>query len=395
MNAAGWWTGTLLVAERIVKENLRSRSFRLITGLMLLLSIALITLPQVFAGDDTTYTLATVGPAPDELRDVLAAASDEGDFELEYLDEDSEAAVRTAVRNGDATAGLAGDRLFTSVSDGGSFPAVVAQAVVGLESTAALMDTGLTPAELEELATIRPPEQIAVQSDQEQARQGLAFGSGIVLYLALMFAGSAIATAVAVEKTSRISEVLLAVLRPAQTLVGTVLAVGALAMAQLLVVAVPLAVAVRVTDDIGLPATTTGDLLLAIAWFLCGFTLYAFVFAATAALVNTITEVSSAITPVTVVLLVVYVVAVGVVMPDPHSPWSAAASMFPLTAPIAMPIRWASGSVPVYQLVVAFALTLLAAWLFVRVASAVYQRALVVTGRRLTLREAAALARTR
>jgi ABC-2 type transport system permease protein len=52
-----------------------------------------------------------------------------------------------------------------------------------------------------------------------------------------------------------------------------------------------------------------------------------------------------------------------------------------------MPIRWAGGEVPVYQLVLAMTLTALTALLLVVVASSIYRRALLITGRRVTFRE--------
>ena len=165
------------------------------------------------------------------------------------------------------------------------------------------------------------------------------------------------------------------------------IAVGTVTLLQLLVLATPLAVAVQLTDKIGLPTVAAGDLGLAVAWFVLGFALYAFLFAATAALVDKITEVNSAILPVTIILVVGYLLAITVVAADPNGGWSIAASMFPLTAPLAMPIRWASGEVPVYQLVLAMALTAATAVLLVWVASSVYRRALLITGRRVKLRE--------
>ena len=38
-----WWAGTRLVAGRALTQNLRSRSFKVVTGLLLLLSIAVVT----------------------------------------------------------------------------------------------------------------------------------------------------------------------------------------------------------------------------------------------------------------------------------------------------------------------------------------------------------------
>jgi ABC-2 type transport system permease protein len=382
-----WWRGTSLVAERGLVENLRSRSFKVITGLLLLLSIAAVTIPQILSGGGTTYTIATTGKADAALVASLNAAGRSADFTVRYVSRADGTAVRVAVRDGDATAGLAGGTLFTSARSDGTFPVVVAQTVVGLETTRRLTEAGLSPRQVAALQSIRPPKQVVVGRVDNEGRAGAGFAVGIVLYLALTFAGTAIATTVATEKSTRISEVLLAVLRPSQVLVGTVIAVGTVTLLQLLVLATPLAVAVQLTDKIGVPTVAAGDLGLAVAWFVLGFALYAFLFAATAALVDKITEVNSAILPVTMILVAGYVLAVTVVASDPGGGWSVAASLFPLTAPLAMPIRWATGQVPVYQLGLAMALTAATAVLLVSVASSIYRRALLITGRRVRLRE--------
>jgi len=383
----GWWRGTTLVAERGLVENVRSRSFKVITGLLLLLSIAAVAIPQILGAQGTTYTLATIGKAPAGLVATLDAAGRPAGFTVTYVSRLDEAAVRKAVRDGDATAGLAGGTLYTSAKSAGTFPVVIAQAMVSLETTRRLTEAGLSPQQVASIQSIRPPKQVIAGPVDNVGRVGVGVGVGIVLYVALVLAGTAIATTVAMEKSTRISEVLLAILRPSQVLVGTVMAVGIVTLVQLLVLATPVAVALRVTDKIGVPAVAAGDLGLAVAWFVLGFALYAFLFAAAAALVNKITEVNSAILPVTLILVASYIVALAVVAPDPSGAWSVAVSMFPLSAPLVMPVRWASGQVPVYQLVLAMALTAATAVLLVSVASSIYRRALLITGHRVRLRE--------
>ena len=380
-----WWRGTALVAQRGLVENLRSRSFKVLTGLLLLLSIAAVTIPQILGAQGTTYTLATIGKAPSAVVATLDAAGKPAGFTVTYVSRLDEAAVRKAVRDGDATAGLAGGTLYTSAASAGTFPGVVAQAVVTLETSRQLSKAGLSPRQVADLESIRPPKQVVAGPVDNVGRVGV--GVGIVLYVALMLAGTAIATTVAMEKSTRISEVLLAILRPSQVLVGTVMAVGTVTLVQLIVLATPLAVALRVTDKIGVPAVAAGDIGLAVAWFVLGFALYAFLFAAAAALVNKITEVNSAISPVVMILVASYIVALAVVAPDPSAGWSVAVSIFPLTAPLVMPVRWASGQVPIYQLLLAMALTAATAVLLVSVASSIYRRALLITGHRVRLRE--------
>jgi len=382
-----WWKLTRLVAERALFENLRSRSFKVVTGLLLLLSIAAVTIPQILGNERTTYTLATAGAAPSEMVAALDAAGRSAKFTVTYVSRGDSNAVRKAVRDGDATVGLTGGTLYTSNTAGGTFPVVVAQAVVGLETSHLLAGAGLSPQQVAELQSVRPPKQVTVGRVDNEGRAGAGLAVGVVLYLAITFAGTAIATTVAMEKSTRISEVLLAILRPSQVLVGTVVAIGTVTLLQLLVLATPLAVAVRVTDSIGLPPVAAGDITLAVAWFLLGFMLYAFLFAAAGALVNKITEVNSAILPVTMILLVGYMLAITVVTSNPASGWSVAASLFPLSAPMAMPIRWASGDVPIYQLLLAMALTAASSVFLVSVASSIYRRALLITGHRVKLRE--------
>ena len=382
-----WWQGTRLVAERGLVENFRSRSVKLLTGLLLLMSVAAVVVPQILGNEPTTYTLATAGTVTADMKAALDGVGKTAKFTVKYVTRNDEEAVRQAVRKGDASAGLAGDTLYTEARGGGTFPVVVAQAVVSLETSRLLAEAGLSPQQVAALQSVRPPKQVTVGRVESEGRAGTGFAVGIVLYLAITFAGTAIATTVAMEKSTRISEVLLAILRPSQVLVGTVLSVGTVTLVQLLALATPFAVGVQVTDNIGLPPVAAGDVTLAVAWFLLGFMLYAFLFAAAAALVNKITEVNSAILPVTMTLVVGYMLAITVVTSDPGSGLSVAASMFPLSAPMAMPIRWASGEVPVWQLLLAMALTAAASVLMVSIASSIYRRALLITGHRVKLRE--------
>ena len=381
-----WWRGTGLVAQRSLLETVRSKTFRIVTALLLLASVAAVVVPQLVLDQKTSYTLATVGEAPAELRAALRSAAASGDFTIEYAPRADATAVRETVRDGQATAGLAGATLYTAADADHTFPVVVTQAVVTVETVTRLREAGLTPREIAHVGGVRPPQQVTVGRVDSEERAAVGFGVGIALYLALTFAGSAIATAVAVEKSTRVSEVLLAVLRPSQILVGTVAAVGTAILAQLLVLGAPLAVAVRL-GEVGLPSVASGDLALGVVWFVLGFTLYAFLFAASAALVDKVTDASAAVAPVTTVLVLGYLLSVIVVMGDPSSAWGTAISMFPLSAPMAMPIRWAGGEVPVWQLVTAMALTAATAVLLVYAGSAVYRRALVITGHRVRWRE--------
>lgn len=382
-----WWHGTALVLGRGLREQLRSRTFKIVTALMLLLSIGAVVVPRLVTGGPTTYTLATVGPAPAQLTASLDVAAKALDARTAYVERTDDAGVRSAVQHGEATVGLAGDRMYVAERTAGAFPGLVAQSLVRNETLRLLTGFGLTTEQVAQLDSVRPPEQVFVARVEDTGRANVGFAVGLVLYLALLFSGQIISMTVATEKATRISEVLLAVLRPSQILVGTVLAVATVATIQLLVLSVPLLVGSSATGSSWLPAMAAPDVALAITWFVLGFGLFAFLYAAGGALVDKVTEAGTAVLPVTALIIAGYLLGVTVVSGNPTSPWSVAASLFPLTAPLTMPIRWASGDVPVYQLLIALAVTALAGLGCIWLASTVYRRALVITGHRVRLRE--------
>lgn len=382
-----WWHGTALVYGRGLREQLRSRTVRIVTLLLLLLSVGAVVVPKLISSGPTTYTLATVGPAPVALTTTVTASARAGGYRTAYVERISEAAVKDAVQHGDATVGIAGNRMYVAERNAGAFPGIVAQSLVRLETARMLTGFGLTSGQLAQLGAIRPPQQVIVAPTASSGRASVGFAVGLVLYLALLFSGQVIAMTVATEKATRISEVLLAILRPSQVLVGTVLSVATVATVQLLVLAVPMLVGASLTGSSWLPALAAPDVALALMWFVLGFGLFAFLYAAGGALVDKVTEAGSAILPVTVLIISGYLIGVVVVMGDPSSVWSVAASIFPLTAPLTMPIRWGAGDVPVYQLVLSLTLTALACLGCIWLASTIYRRALVITGRRVHVGE--------
>jgi ABC-2 type transport system permease protein len=382
-----WWSGTWLVWERGLVENVRSKTFKIVTAILLALSVAAVVLPQLLAQGTTTYTLATVGPAPAGIVAALDGAQRAGGFTVVYTSRETADQVRSSVQTGDASVGLAEGTLYAASRDAGTFPAVVAQAVVRLEVARRLEQAGLTAQQVADLQAIQPPKQVTVAPVADENRAAVGFAVGVCLYIALLFGGTAIASAVALEKTSRISEVLLVVLRPSQILVGTVLAVGTVTLAQIVVLATPVVVAARLRDDLRLPPVAAGDIALGVVWFVIGFALYAFLYAACGALVNKVTEVNTAVMPIAMVMVAAYLVSILVTTKDPTSPWSSFIAMFPLTAPIGMPFLWATGEASAALLATSMVLAIATAVGVIWLASSIYRRALLITGRRVRVRE--------
>jgi ABC-2 type transport system permease protein len=224
-------------------------------------------------------------------------------------------------------------------------------------------------------------------------RSGLAFFAAILLYGQLLSLGFLVASGVVEEKSSRVVEVLLAVMRPRQLLTGKVIGLGILGLIQLLLIAL---LGLAIAGAAG-ALTVDGDVLiaagLALGWFVVGDVFYAAAFACAGALVARQEELQSATTPLTLILMVSFFLSFAV-LDDPDGTLATVSSFLPPAAPITMPARIALGEAPALQVVAAFAVTLAAAAALIPLAGRIYSGGVLETGASIKLRQAWRAARS-
>ena len=147
------------------------------------------------------------------------------------------------------------------------------------------------------------------------------------------------------------------------------------------------AIGLAAVDSVDLPAVRGGVLVWVVVWFVLGYALYAAVYGALGSLASRPEDAQSVTGPVTVTLLAAYwaaFLAIG----SPESGWARFVSMFPPTAPLAMPGRIAMGAAAWWEPALAVALTLAAIAALVQFAGRVYAGAVLHTGPALKLRDA-------
>lgn len=379
----------LLVAEREVREAFRSKAYWVTMAVLLLGVVAAIVVPRLLESDPS-YDVGVAGSVPagtaDDLRTLARAV--EADLTVEEL-EDEEAA-RRAVADEEVDAALVFDEgsdeitLVRRSRTSDSLVALLGQATIAGATAERLAEAGLSAREVADALAVRPPTEQIVD-DEQPGRSGVAYASGLVLYLALFMGGMGVATGVAVEKSSRIAEVLVTIVRPSQLLAGKVLGVGATTLLLVLAAAVPFAVAVAV-GAVDVPEAAALDVIASVGWFLLGYAIYAMVFAALGALVDRQEDLGGALGPVTTALVASYLASFQA-QAAPDSVVAVATSIFPLSAPMVMPVRIAEGAATAPQVAAAIALGLATVALLVRFGATVYRRALLRGGRRLRLAE--------
>jgi ABC-2 type transport system permease protein len=373
-----------LVAEREIRERLRSKPFLASTLVMLALVGGSVALGRVFTSE-TTYRVAVAAPAPPGLAAALDRAArpfDDATVRLEVVS--SAAAGRTALEaeKVDALLLLAADRLVFRTN-------VDAKAAAVADAAVRTLRRQLPPEPELTTSTLHPPDEEATE-----AATLVAYVGSLLLLMSLLVYGQWLVAGVLEERNNRVVEVVLAAVRPRHLLAGKVIGIGVPGLVQLALVA-GLAAALLAAGAFDAPGSLGGDLALVIPWFGLGFALYAVAYAAAGALASRQQNADTAGQPVSYTLLAVYFAGYVALSSDPHGLAATLLTVFPVSAPLVLPARAALVGVPLWEHVLAIVLVLASIYALVRFAGRVYAHGLLHGGPGLGARAAWRLARQR
>jgi ABC-2 type transport system permease protein len=371
-----------LVAEREIRERVRSKAFIAATIVMLVL-VGGTTALQGALSKTPTYRVAVTAPVPPGLVSQLQRAAkpfDDAKVRLRVVA--SQTAGRQALEDKevDAFLLLPQDRLVFRESVDAKAAAIADVAVRALRNE-------LPPRPELTTATLHPPE-----DETTDAAIVVAYAGSLLLFMSLVFYGQWIVTGVVEEKNNRVVEMILSSIRPRHLLAGKVIGIGLLGLLQLVAVA-GLATVLLVAGAFDAPSKLGGDMALVIPWFVLGFALYAVAFAAAGALASSQQNADTAAQPVTYTLVGVYFAGYAVLSANAEGLLATLLTIFPLSVPLVLPARSALVGVPLWEHIVAIALVLITIYLLVRFAGRVYAHGLLHSGPRLGLRAAWRLAR--
>ncbi len=274
---------------------------------------------------------------------------------------------------------------------------------------------------------------------------GIASALAVLIYFFIFLYGVQIMRGVGEEKSSRIMEVMLSSVKPFDLMMGKIVGVAAVGLTQFLLwgllswgatsVVVPLfmghdeptkteiaaapagspsvassASASPLADGAAAsaeqmnPARRAGaiggvfDMLHKlnipigtivfgfIAYFLGGYLLYGALFGAVGAAVDDQTDTQQFMFPITMPLILSYIVGFSVILRNPDGPVAFWMSMIPFTSPVAMVIRLPFG-VPAWQLALSIGLLILGFIGTVWVAARIYRVGILMYGKKVTYKE--------
>ena len=384
-----------LVARRELFERGRSRGFIFSVLFTTLIIIGSFVVPVLFFSDDGPTQIGVVEPAPDQLETAIEATASALDQDVAIVAFPNREAGETALSDEQVAAlvivpedlSSSGELAFRESADP-TVQGVVSSAIAGLRVNAALEAEGVDPTTFVQAQS--PPTIRALEPPEEGSdARFLIANIGAVLILVGVFSfGFTVLTGVVEEKQSRVMEVVLSTVVPRDLLMGKVLGIGILGLVQLAVFVIVSFIAARLTREFELPATTPGAAVQLVVWFILGYTLYSTALGVLGALASRMEEASNASTPVTIVAMLSYFVAIFAVLQNPSGPVAIIATFIPFSAPMVVPMRAALGAITPIEIFVAAAITIAAIWVGFVVGGRVYAGAALQTAGRMKLRDA-------
>jgi ABC-2 type transport system permease protein len=368
------WRSIWLVARRELMERGRSKAFLVSLALTVAFILAGIFLPSILGGDDEGSRLGIVGPTPAGLEASLQSTADAIDMTL------TTEAIPDLATGEARLADESLDGLLVFPPDG-STPAYV----VKRASDPVLQQVVA--------ASFSPAPQITFReldpADPDQDVSFIFANVGVILlFISIFTFGTWVLTGVVEEKQSRVVEVVLSTVSARDLLIGKVLGIGLLGLAQLIVmVGVGIGVGTA-TGRFELPATTAGAVVQLFVWFGLGYAFYSTALGVLGALASRMEEASNASAPVSILASLAYVFALLVALDNPSGIAAQIASFLPPVAPMVVPLRAALGAIEPWEIIVSILLMVAAIWGLFVIGGRVYSGAVLETTGRVGLRDA-------
>ena len=384
-----------LVARREILERGRSRGFVLSILFTTALVVGSFIVPTLLFGDEEVPAIGVVEPAPAGLGAAIQATAGQFDQRVEVIVLPDAAAGDAALGEAtvdavvDVPADLStpGTIRFANEIDPG-VTQIVSAAVVALRIQDVLTGAGVDPGAFVAAQQVPGVEALDPPTDADAARFLFANIGAVLILVGIFSFGFTVLTGVVEEKQSRVVEVVLATVRPRDLLMGKVLGIGILGLAQLAVFVIAALAAAVATDRFALPETTPTSIVLLTVWFILGYALYSTALGFLGALASRIEEASNASTPVTMIAMASYFVAIFAVINDPAGPVAVIATFIPPAAPFVVPLRAAFDAIGPVEVALSIVVTLAAIWALFTVGARVYAGAVLQTAGRMKVRDA-------
>ena len=387
-----------LIAEREVRQRLGAKSFYILTGLLVLVILAIGIIGRVAGSDEPgSIDVGVVDVSAEPFAAALDNIGAQIDRKVDVEAFKDRAAAQAALKDGKVDVVVEGSRgevLFDgSVDD--QINAVVQQAWATVQTSGTLADAGLSDAQIAGALSPKPLTSVVIGDNADNTGLALLTGAvtAVLLFISLQTFGGYVLSGVIEEKSTAVVELLLARVRSDQLLAGKVIGIGVAALVQF-TAAVAAGLVSLVISGREVPSEIWSAVPLSLLWFLGGYALYSTLYALAGSLVSRQEDAQAASAPILTVMMGAYFV-VFLFGFDPQSRSSTILSLLPPVAPFLMPMRMAAGAASVAEVLLSVLLLLASIYGVWKLAGRIYGQVLLHRGSRITWRSAFGLLRAR
>ncbi len=388
-----------LVTGRELRERSRSKAFLGSSVFTLLLLAAVLVVPSILGGSEVKHEVGVTSADHGSLLAVaesLAVAEESADRAVTFSVTrfDDRPAAEEALREGRVEIVLVDGSTMLRKGSGGfggsATERILQRAAATVELESALGGSTATVADVARIFSSQPLQVTSLDGadgELDEARSLIAYGGLVLMYMAVLSFGAWTLTGVAEEKSTRVVEILLAVLKPWQLLAGKILGIGLLGLGQFVVTLTMALVLIRVTGSFDLPAIPLDSAVTLVVWFVLGYALFSVAFGMAGALVSRMEDAQTAAFPISIVAVAGFFVSFAV-LAEPGGILGKVMTMIPFTAPFVVPIRVAFQEIALWEYLTSVGLSALTIVGLVRLAGRVYSGGLLHFGSRVGLRQA-------
>jgi ABC-2 type transport system permease protein len=380
---------TWLVAWREIQQRGKSRVFAIGTLIMMIAVGLGVALPALLASSPKPQRVGVVATNIAAASSIVTEAGRLAGSKVIVVPEPSVAAAK---------AGLLSKKLDVALIDGNEV--LVKQIALATNSGGALPSVLAQLAGLSRLISKVPGAAAAVTQGVALPVRGLtapptSLGNRltglftiVLVWMLISIYGQQIAQSVGEEKSSRVVEVLLASVRPVQLLIGKVLGIGLLAIGQVAAMVGVFVVAGYASGSDLVHGAAINIVLVGGVFAVLGYAFFCTAYAAAGSLVSRQSDVNATIFPVQLPLILAYALSFSVIYATNSNTFYHILGFLPPTAPIAMPVLYAAGDVPAWQVALSAVILVAGIVWMGRLAVRIYTRSILRTGPRIKLSQA-------
>lgn len=265
---------------------------------------------------------------------------------------ESKEALKQAIEDKEITYGFVIDSLTSYtmlVNDKGMYSfeeGMIQSALQSYASDEYLSSFGIDTQRVHEAQSIKV--EGVVEQFGKDASKGffVSYAIMFIMYMLILFFGQSVATSVAREKDSRTMELLITSTKPKALILGKVAALGCVGLLQIGLILLTLVLGILV-NKVNYPpmilailqdTMTPSVFLLYLLFSVLGYALYLFIYASLGSLVSKVEDVNSAVTPITMLFVVAFIIA-SISLQMPQSSLAKISSYIPFVSLFTMPIR--------------------------------------------------------